>query len=194
MNDGNNFYSFKPSSPNVYLHNTGLYHVYYGEEKKKFVLEFISNKEPQIVKAFNSLELICNSTLDGVSSDLSFNRIWAYNSSQSTGFKNLVLKTNSFTTDYGIDVLMSKVQNGWKLNNLRDLQLPNTNISSSAWANISLDYFTDKVPVNINSSPSLFQFPRLRDRWLAIRLEYNSRANIKLTVNLLNTIQSISYR
>ena len=68
-------------------------------------------------------------------------------------------------------------------------------MSSSAWADISTVYFTDKIPVNTISNPNLFtQSNRLRDRYLTIRLSYNQASNNKITVNLLKTQQNLSYR
>ena len=197
FNDGNTYYSPKAylTGTGVYKHNIGNFQTYYTDSKKDHVIEFIANKDPQLVKTFGSMELICNSTLDGVDSDTIFDKGWFYNSYQSTGNKTLVPKTSTFQTDYSTSTIqIDKVQRNWKLNNLRDHATAALPLSTSEWNFIRSSYFTDKVPVNLIASPSLFQYPRLRDRWLACRLTFKPTANNKLTTNIVNTQQNISYR
>ena len=74
LNDGNTFYSLKQYLNRIYTHDIGLYQTYYNDAKKEHVLEFIANKDLQVVKTFGSMELVCSSTLDGVDSDIIFNR------------------------------------------------------------------------------------------------------------------------
>jgi len=195
MNDGNTYYSVKKGLSRFHIHLKGNYQTYYGEPKKDHVVEFTSNKEPQLVKTLNSVELIANSSLLGLDTDLTFDRVWIYNTRQSTGIKNLRLKSNTFDPDYANDILIDRVQNNWKFNNIRDFASPDLLLSSSAWADISSVYFTDKVPVNLISNPNLFtQNQRLRDRWFNIRLYFKPTTNLKLTTNIVKTQQNISYR
>lgn len=196
LNDGNTFYSLKQYLGRIYEHNRGSYQRYYNEAKKEHVLEFIINKDPQLVKTFGSMELVCQSTLDGVDSNIIFDKAWFYNSNQSTGFKTLKLKTNPYDLDYNQNqILIDKVQRNWKFNNLRDIATAGVPLSTSNWATILGDYFTDKVPINTISNPNLFtQVSRFRDRWLACRLSFKPSTNHKLTTNILNTQQNISFR
>ena len=111
MNDGNDFYSSRAGLPRFNIHNKGNYQMYLGQAKKDFVIEFISNKNPEVVKTFESIEIVAESTLNDIDSDIIFNKAWLYNSYQSTGFRNLRLKSNLFDLDYSNDVLIDKVQN-----------------------------------------------------------------------------------
>jgi len=74
LQDGNTFYSVKQYLPRLYTHNVGNYQTYYNEAKKNHVIEFIANGNPQEVKTLGGVELICNSTLNGVDSDIIFNQ------------------------------------------------------------------------------------------------------------------------
>ena len=195
MNDGNDFFSIKQYSQRVEKHNSGNYTGYYNEAKKKHVIEFIVNDNPEVVKTFGSLELVCQSTLDGIDKDVIFDRGWFYNSHQSTGFKTLKLKTSAFQQDYtDSEIEIARVQRNWKLNNLRDFSTTDAVLYSSDWPLIRSDYFTDKVPTNLQTNLSQYQRRRMRDRWLACRLEFKPTANYKLTTNILQTQQNISYR
>lgn len=195
LNDGNTFYSIKQYLPRIYKHNLGSYTTYYTDAKKKHVIEFICNKNPEIVKTFGSMELVCNSTIDDVDSNIIFDRGWFYNSYQSTGFKTLVLKTTTFQTDYSsTQIVIDPVQRNWKFNNLRDVATVDLPLYTNEWNYIRGDYFTDVVPINTIFNPSTLALPRMRDRWLACRLEFKPATNHKLTTNILATQQNISYR
>ena len=158
MNDGNDFFSIKQYSQRVEKHNSGNYTGYYNDPKKKHVIEFIVNDNPEVVKTFGSLELVCQSTLDGIDKDVIFDRGWFYNSHQSTGFKTLKLKTSAFQQDYtDSEIEIARVQRNWKLNNLRDFSTTDAVLYSSDWPLIRSDYFTDKVPTNLQTNLSQYQ-------------------------------------
>lgn len=191
LNDGNTFYSKHQLFAHIFKHNEGEYQKYY-YTKHDHILEFIVSDKPNQVKTFNSIELICEPTFNGVATYKIFDRGVFYTSNQSTGLQPLTLKTGTFQDSTGI--MVSNAQKSWKLNRLRNYLIPDLPPFSSNWTDISTNFFIDKVAVNTNPNLSQFDLERLRDRWLGVRLYFKPQENIKLTTNIISAKQNISYR
>jgi hypothetical protein len=208
-NDGYTFYSTNRDSK-IWTHNAENFQTYYGTISD-FVIEYITNPSPVVTKTFGPLKFFANFEIptddEFVNTDVSFfDRIWCYNSFQSTGLQTIIKKLDSTPfagfNDTSTTVVAEKVNRTWQLNNIRnyiaDYSLP---ISSSKWEDLNESYFIDKVPNDsaYDFNKSLFELERLRDHWMAVRLYYtpqktDSPTPAKVTLDLVNNDSSNSYR
>jgi len=121
--------------------------------------------------------------------------LWAYNTYQSTGFIDVTTKTNSnpfsFVTAIPGEAVARKVVNHWNISMFRDYHNNTGPLNSSAWADISQDYFIDKIPVNTDLTTSQFEIARLKDYFLICRLYFEQPENYKLNTEIMGI--SFSY-
>lgn len=209
-NDSYTFYSSNRDSK-VWTHNEGPYQTYYGSISD-FVVEFINTPNPAGTKTFGPLTVYANFDIpttdeNFVNNDVSFfDRIWCYNSFQSSGLQTITKKLDStpFITvdDSNTSVFAEKTNRTWNLNGIRnfitDYSIP---ISSTNWTDVSSDYFIDKVPnaAAHDFTKSQFEQERLRDHWVGVRLYYAPQKTdpstpAKLTLDIVNNKSSNSYR
>lgn len=131
--------------------------------------------------------------------DVTFDRLWAYNSYQSTGLQNVAVQDSPFDiVTYSADSVPTKrVDSQWRINELRDYvidrQVP---VESSAWSDIQDDYFIDKVPNPGSTSvqKSQYETERLKDQYLSTRLYFDGRPFTKLRTDYIHTKFKPSYR
>lgn len=127
FNDSNYFYS-----SNVYRHADAEYQNYYGS-KQDHMIDFIAINNPYDTKLNTSIQYSSDvRAADRVTPlAITFDRLIAYNSKQSTGLQNLTLHTNGFEPEYGDSIIVRKTDNKWKLHDLRNYAAPNEAIWSS---------------------------------------------------------------
>lgn len=113
-----------------------------------------------------------------------------YNTNQSTGYQDLIVKDSAFISDDVSSFTLTKLTDSqWRLNNLRDLVQDNTlPIWDYSWtAKASSPYsYIDKVPyaANINNAKSLYETSRLKDHYLGARMFLLSQEDYKLVTDL----------
>lgn len=120
---------------------------------------------------------------------ITFDRMIAYNSSQSTGTQPLTIK-NPFDLDVTGFTYVRRTDNRWRINEFRDYSSANNSIWSSSWPDIQSSPFKwiDKVPANIDFTKSLFNSNRLSDYYLGLRLFFNPTENAKIVTDLIATV------
>lgn len=122
-----------------------------------------------------------------------FDRILAYNSNQSTGLLNLILKNSDFEDD-GADneARVALTDSNYRVSHFRDIVIDNTlPIWTKAWTYTqSVPYsYIDKVPYfnNLNSDINQFELKRLRDHYAGVRMFFNPEQNYKILFDLVAT-------
>lgn len=204
-NDSNNFYSSINTIPKTYRHDKYNFQTYYGV-KKPYIIEYVLNKDSQITKTLDDVSYL--SKVEELDIDRNywidkdyetFDNILVYNSYQSSGIKDIVSQRNSdpFITINSSDVIASKNEKTWKLNNLRDITIDrNKPLFTSRWSDIQTDYYIDKVPnqLVLDENKDAFELERFRDKYHIVRLYSNNSNNYKITTDLSTTLNNYSYR
>lgn len=194
------FYSWIDGNPNLWIHNAkGSYRNYYGETKP-FIIEFVSNTSPVTTKIWDHIMYQCEASVYNESSDSfvdlkdkTFNKAIFYNSYQTTGKKNLVMKVQNSSymlnqiTQNVDDITVDRNERDFTLNNIRDyrktLEDPMFNTRKE---DIQDNYYIDKEvnTQNINLVKDWTQLESFRDKYLVVRLIFdNLQTDTKLTMH-----------
>ena len=193
-------------------HGIRNFQSYYGV-KQDFILEYVSKgDEPVLAKSFDNIEVMGNVyAYDGLNDywyeiyHNTFDRLLAYNNSQSTGLETVQVKnTNAYFDVYNNAystriVSVHRDRNIWKINNLRDYGrnvLGGTNaIMTNRWT--LADYsnvfrtrpnlgYIDRVsnPDFLNLTKSVYEIQRFNERFLNVRLFYKPAEDYKIVITL----------
>lgn len=200
------FHSYLPSymfnnysdlfSNGIYKHNrSDNFREFYGTTYPH-IIDFATTLHPNEIKYVNGIQYSSNTTRNDGDINKTFNKIVAYNSKQSTGTLNLIWK-DLFSTDVSnTEALVSRVDNKFRVNNLRDLTIDKSmSVWSTAWADLQTSpySFIDKVPnpFNINYNKSAFEQSRLRDYFVGVRLIFDDQdSSLKITTDMVNTMSA----
>lgn len=189
----------------IYRHDhEGNYQSYYGN-KYDFIIEWM-DFTPE-TKNFNAVHYN-GYTLrwDPVhkqwiqDANVTFDRGMFYNYAQTTGLVNLQL-INQHSNPYGkietnnTTKYIVRNNNNYKISGLYDLAV-GTPVITSRWEDIKNNYFIDVVPLNsnISTNKSSYQLNNLRNEFLLCRLYFNSEADYKKVITLIQNHDSISIR
>lgn len=189
MNDYNTFYS-----NGIYKHNTGNFQTFYGI-KYPHIVDIIAKHDPINAKVFSSIyysskaKLYDGNKLTYKNYPATFSGLIGYNDYQSTGYKDLTL-AEAFSISNTSNAYVSKIDNLYRINDLRDLVIDKNNpIWSYSWDDVKNTPYIDKVVniSNIDPFTSEFEQARLRDYYLGLRFFFTNPMNIKLTTDLITT-------
>ena len=204
------FLSWKNGDENLWKHNIkNSYQTFYGF-KKPFIIEYVSNGSPGVTKITDSIEI--NADVKKYSeeyesfvdvSDVFFNKVLLYNSRQCSGLLTIKQKDES---DYlnqqvqnlnGDEVIIDRNERNWSLNGFRDLRVNyNIPIFNETLLAKQNQYYTDKVlnVVGLNYNKDWTQQESFRDKYLAIRLVFDTFADVKLVLNFSLENETQSFR
>lgn len=190
----------------IYKHDhEGNYQSYYGN-KYDFIIEWM-NYSPEI-KNFNNI-FYSGYTLRWDTThkqwipepNVTFDRGMFYNHNQSTGLVNLNLidqHTNPYSKIQSSNTDKSVVRtnnNVYKISGLYDLAT-GTPVVTTRWDDIQDDYYIDLVSLNsnIDTAKPAYQLNNLRGDFILCRLYFNSEADYKKVITLIQNHDSISIR
>lgn len=185
MNDYDTFYS-----DGFHKHNYGPHQTYYGN-KEVHIIDLIATQNPNLSELttnvfYNSLCREYDNTNEYYkNASYTYDSFIGYNSHQTTGLQQVLLKDTAFTMDTSnSSMFVDKTDQKYKINNLRDLSISAT---ESLWTK---DNTLDKVPNtnNINTGKSLFEQERFRDNYFGLRFYFNPPKDLKITTDIINTI------
>ncbi len=199
----NNFYSWIPGDNNLWKHNRKYHYQNFYGKRYPFIVEFVSANNPLTTKIWDYITLITEAKryVEDFNEQveerfITFNKALFYNSRQSSGVLNLLVKDISEgDEDYlleqvqnfdGDTIVIDKNEKNWNINDLRDIR---TNYSepifNSKLENLQEDYFIDKV-INDNShdpNKDWTEMESFRDKYLVIRLIFDTFDDVKLILN-----------
>lgn len=152
-----------------------------------FIIETVFNEYPLVTKVFDSLTVNCETSIDGNSTNEFFDKVYAYNENQSTGY-------------IGLDEFnLVKREKDWNLNKLLDISMESDNkkLFSEDWEDIKCDFPVDKV-LNldeIDTAKPWYLRGRMKDKYLVVRFIYsNNLQNSKIIVNFVSSTYRVSQR
>lgn len=184
-------------SDQLYRQDSGDYTTYYGT-KHPHIIDIIAAHNPMLAKQPTSI--VYNSTTsifsDGANQyhkiPETFTGFIVYNSNQTTGYNDLILKTDAFLTDTSnAEALVRETDKQYRLNDIRDRTIDKNNpIWDSTWNSLQSSYYIDKVPFtsNIDFGQSPFDAKRFRDYYTGLRLFFNPDINAKISTDIISTL------
>lgn len=188
------FYTF---NTDLYRHNVGEFTTYY-DEKHPHIIDLIAVSDPLQARLSSSIYYSSTTSIyDDITQQYhkipeTYDGFIAYNSNQSSGYNQLILKTDAFSLPTSnTEALVRQTDKQYRLNDLRDRTFSqDIPIWSSSWSDLQSQYFIDKVPfpnnINVNQSP--FDAKRFRDHYLGLRLFFKPDINAKITTDIVSTL------
>ncbi len=204
------FYSWKNGLASLYRHNMkGSYLVFYGESHP-FILEVVDNAGPIQTKISEHLVFNTEAKIFDPSTkefldieDITFSKLLLYNSKQISGELSLVTKVNDAdylvqqTTNTAGTVIVERTEKDWRVNELRDIRVNNAiPMFRKDITSLQPKYYIDKIvnPAAIDFNKNWMEMESFRDKYLVIRLSFDTFTNVKLISNFIAQNKNISER
>lgn len=205
------FYSWKHGLTGLYKHNIpGSYQNFY-QILHPFIVEYVDNVSPIQTKITDSIMFQTEAKKNGVDvRDVTFERIWLYNTEQSSGELNIIPKPNT-----AIDYMPQQIRNpyhvlftggifadrnerNWTINSFRDIRA-NFNAPMFLYNNgiqFNEKYYDKIINIfSIDSSKDWTQHESFRDKFLVVRLIFDNFArDTQLTFHLSQHDEKASER
>lgn len=192
FNDAATFYSILDKG--VWQHNRGLYCNFY-DIQFEHTIELILNQGMTFIPQSIIYHANVYDTINGYDKDvlgITYDKMLAYNDTQSTGIQELVLNQESFYYD-NTTTHVKQVDRNYKISSLKDLAssptIWNNDISS---IKIGTQNWADKLPIVDITKPMVEQGD-FRSKYLCVRLYFNN-PNYKITLEFENSNKLISIR
>lgn len=210
FNTTDSLMSWKNGDSNIWKHHKkNSYQTFYGV-KSSFEIEYISNDSPGVTKITDSIEILAEakrfdplyeSFVDV--NDVFFNKVMLYNSRQCSGFLNIVHKNENDYLNQQVqdlsnnDIIIDRNERNWALNGFRDMRVNyNIPIFNETLLAKQNNYYTDKMlnVASLNYNKDWTQQESFRDKYLAIRLVFDTFADVKLVLNFSLENETQSFR
>jgi len=204
------FYSWKNGLINLYKHNIkGSYLIFYGESYP-FIIEVVDNFGPTQTKISEHILFNTEAKIfDDISKEfldieyVTFNKLLVYNSKQISG--ELLLTTKNEDEDYLLEqttntagtVIVERTEKDWRVNELRDIRVDNSiPMFRKDSASLQPNYYIDKIvnPNAIDFNKNWMEMESFRDKYLVIRLSFDTFTNVRLISNFITQNKNISER
>ena len=197
------FYSWKEGINSLWKHNRkGHYQNFYGS-REPFSLEYTAMSGPLKTKVWEDITLHTEAKRYSVPmkqfvdvDKVTFNKGIFYNSRQCSGLLNLKVKGEGITPEnymsqqiVNLDpgtIIIDKNEKDWSLNDIRDIRIDYDQPIFNADILARQDnYYTDKIlndsALNVNKSWN--ELESLRDKYLVVRLIFDTFDDVKLIMN-----------
>jgi len=210
----NKFYSWITDNNNLWKHNKHAhYQTYYGVYYS-FIVDYVAIEEALQSKIWDYIRLLTEARKYQDENNsfyeerfITFNKLIAYNRTQTTGLINLIVKnTENNFDDYLENQVLNNLINGikidrnekdWTLNTVRDLRVNHhVPLFNKSIEDLQVDYYIDKV-LNQNAidyNKNWWELEVLRDKYLEVRLIFDILADTKLIFHFGITNQKTSFR
>lgn len=203
------FYSWIYGNDGLWQHNKKYhYQTYYGQ-LYPHIVEYNSLSNPLNTRIWNYLTLLTEAKrFDSKFNEyvderfITFNKAILHNTRQCSGLLNLKVKDLGVNVDYlneqivnNSDVIIDRNERDWTINDFRDIRIDYTQpIWDSTLASLQNEYYIDKIlnELSLDENKDWTQLESFRDKYLMIRLIFDTFANIKLITNysVENEVQS----
>ncbi|MGL6106295.1 MAG: hypothetical protein ACRC0V_11215, partial [Fusobacteriaceae bacterium] len=214
INTPQNFLSWLPTNNNAFWkHNTvGIYQMFYGT-KHPFIIDYIALSNSLSTKVWDFISLLIEAKKfitennEYVDVDVLFNKVILYNSKQCSGLLNIKVKADNpdkenylhqqITNLTNNEILADRKERTWHINNFRDIRVDYTKpIFNSNINSLQSEYFIDKKlnESSLNYEKDWTQLESFRDKYLGIRVIFDSFADVKLLLNISGENETNSFR
>lgn len=188
-NAGN--YIWRHNRPNHYLTFYGIYH--------PMIVEYVDNNNPLVTQITDGIMFQTEAKRFDVGTQefydlptVTFSKLIAYNTHQTTGLQSLVVKNNASTNylanqtvNANTVVIIDRNERDWTLNSLRNYRVGATPMFIKEYGQLQSQYYIDKIvnPASINFNKDWSQVESLRDKFLVVRLIFDTFEDVKLVMN-----------
>lgn len=212
MHVQNKFYSWKNGLNHLYKHNIeGSYQTFYGT-RYPFIVEFVDNPSALLNKVWDGVLFQSEAKRFDAGmqeyfdvKDVTFNKAFVYNTHQISGLLDLVPKANT-SENYLLDqttnsltgiIPIDRNERDWTFNDFRDLR-DNYNVPMfiKEASLLQSNYYIDKIinPAAIDLNKDWTQLESFRDKFLVVRLIFDTFADKKLIFNFSALDKKVSER
>ena len=195
--DYTHIYSQRHGDNGLWIHNEADRYQTYYDVYYPFIVDYVANSNPLITSEYADFEFITQATKSDIEQRyVTFNKMFAYNSRQSTGLQEMICADDNLTEDYMNDIIIDstnkitlrKKNKNWRVNDLRDYRFDyDLPLFYDDWQHIKSTYFIDKVlnEDSINYLKDWNELEPLKDKYLRIRLIFDNESlnDIKLITN-----------
>ena len=214
MHTQEKFYSWKTGETSLYKHNIeGSYQTFYGTYYP-FIVEYVDNPSPISSKVYDWVLFQTEAKkFDAVKREyvdqrnVTFNKVLFYNTEQISGVLNMVPKHNS-SADYLLEqtknlsatagqIPLDRNERDWTINDMRDLRIDYTTpMFIKNVGDLQSNYYIDKIvnPAAINVNKDWTELQSFRDKFLVVRLIFDTFADTRLIFNFSAIDKKISER
>jgi hypothetical protein len=214
-NNRNNFFTFASGNVNLWKHGSRNYCRFYGNNPVPSVIDYIYNQSPYVTKVFNAIDYISkaenyvNGTFVEVPWD-TWDHLWTYNSSQSSGFIGVRSKQDFTLSNPFIEVAVpqhteanaTNNENTFSVSEFYDMTINKTSpVVTNNWSNSAyriarqsygiLDY-PNSDAVDLTKNP--FEIEPMRDKWMGARFWYNNSNGYKFTTEFVSNHSNVSFK
>ena len=196
-----NVFSWVSGDNHIWKHNVfGKYQNFYGK-KQPFIIEYVSLGNPLTSQIWDSISIVAESKrwLEDSNQfidlkDIFFNKVLFYNTRQSSGILDIIVKDLNFNQNYMVDqidslpnvVIADRTERNWNINNLRDFRInPSEPLFKADRVSLKNEYFIDKIvnPSSIDFEKDWMELETFRDKFLVVRLIFDTFDDVKLLMN-----------
>ena len=193
------FYSWKQGLSEIWKHNTkGAYQTFYGVYYP-FIIEYVDNPNPLLTKIWEMLlfQTEAKKEIGGEYLDLrdvTFNKALFYNTEQISGVLNLLFKDpedenylmqqTQNTVSNAETILLDRNERDWTINDLRNYRVDYTvPMFQKVYSANAPDYHVTKQvnPLAISFNKDWRELDSFRDKFLVVRLIFDTFADVKLS-------------
>lgn len=205
------FYSWIDSNNFIWKHNRkNHYQTFYGEYHP-YIIEYVDMNNPLFTQITDGILFQTEAKRFSEATeefydipDVTFNKILAYNTHQITGLLDMVPKSNTSanylyqqTINANNAIILDRNERNWTINTLRNLRSNNTaSMFIKAVPALQAAYYIDKIvnPAAIDYNKDWTQLDSLRDKFLVIRLIFDTFDNTRLIMNFAVEDKKVSER
>jgi hypothetical protein len=213
MHSQEKLYSWK-SGNSIYKHNIeGSYQTFYGTYYP-FIIEYVDNPSPLSSKIYDwvlfqteakKFDSIKKEYID--QRNVTFNKVLFYNTEQISGVLTMVPKHND-SANYLLEqtknlsatsgqIPLDRNERDWTVNDMRDLRIDYTKpMFIKNIVDLQSNYYIDKIvnPDSIDINKDWTQLQSFRDKFLVVRLIFDTFADTRLIFNFSALDKKISER
>lgn len=206
----NRWYGWKQAGTHLYKFNMPHSYGNFFGTHYPFIIEFVDNSGPLDTKVFDGFMFqteakAFDSVLREYSDEpnITFGKFLAYNTHQTTGIITMQFKNPAAinymlqqTINNPVIALLDRNERDWTINSLRNYRVQNTPMFIKEIAQLQTQYFIDKVinPSGLNYNKDWTQMEPLRDKFLVVRLIFDTFDNVKLITNFSVQDKKVSER
>lgn len=213
MHSQEKLYSWK-SGTSIYKHNIeGSYQTFYGTYYP-FIIEYVDNPNPLSSKIYDWVLFQTEAKkFDPVKKEyidqrnVTFNKALFYNTEQISGVLTMVPKHND-SANYLLEqtknlsatsgqIPLDRNERDWTVNDMRDLRIDYTKpMFIKNIVDLQSNYYIDKIvnPASIDTNKDWTQLQSFRDKFLVVRLIFDTFADTRLIFNFSAIDKKISER
>lgn len=202
------FHSWKNGNNFIWKHNRkNHYQTFYGGTRAPHILEYVDNKFLIETKLTDYITLkteaqqYSSAYEDYIDKNITFNKVIAYNSKQTTGEMLLIPKLEDLNYLFQQiqnnvnSIIIEKREQDWHFNDLRDVVIDYSKpLFRKDKVSLASKYFIDKV-VNLDAidpSKDWYELQSLRDKYLVLRFIFDNFDNTRLITNYTKGNEIIS--